>query len=344
MMKPMNSKRTATLAALLLLFLLAAWIVLGPGPVPPVTVMPSVRHAGNRHTEQRNATHKDLVRERLKLLEDMKNADPNYEVKVPLEFYGKVLDQHDQPVVGAKIEIRLNVADDQGSKERDLVSHIDGTFSLVGIRGKYVFVDVYAPNGYTCGEQGNRGSYNYAIPGEFNFHIPDPKQPVIFRIWKYDKPEPIHRWTLGSKVITDGTVGWFDLKSGKVGVGGLGVSVVDHDTGDTKVVHVTYKLLCGEGCGVIETKDDPMFIAPDSGYQNEIIHELHWKQGEITRIEAGKFRFYYRGDDGKYAAVTAEIRFNTQKFCDVSLFIYQNPSGSRNLEFDPALVIKESGK
>ena len=324
--------------------MLGAWIVLRSLSESPITAIPLARHTGNRNTKNLNVTHEDLVRERLQLLEVMKKADPNYDLKVPIEFYGKVLDQHDQPVVGAKIEIGLNVSDDKGSNDRELVSHIDGSFSLTGIKGELVQVAVYVPEGYTGGEKGNSGSYNYAIPGEFDFHVPDPDQPVIFRLWKYEKPEPMHHWQLASKVKTDGTVGWFDLTSGKAGAGGLGVSVVDHDTGDANVVHVTYKLLGGEGCGVLETKDDPMFTPPDAGYQKEIIHELHWKQGEITRTEAGKFRFYYHGDDGKYAAAEAEIHFNTPKSCDVALFIHQNPSGSRNLEYDPALEIQEPKK
>ena len=343
-MKTQNYRRSITVSALIILLMIAAWMFLRSCSTNPVTDIPRVLHNLNQNTGHQNAAHDDLVKERIQLLENMKRADPNYQLKIPLEFYGKVLDQHDQPVAGAKVEIGLNVADEKGSNDRELVSHIDGTFSLTGIKGERVYVDINVPEGYTCGKKGNSGSYNYAIPGIFNFHVPDPNQPVIFKLWKYKKPEPMHHWQLASKVKTDGTVGWFDLTSGKAGAGGLGVSVVDHDTGDANVVHVTYKLLCGVGCGVLETKDDPMFTPPDAGYQKEIIHELHWKQGEITRTEAGKFRFYYHGDDGKYAAAEAEIHFNTPKSCDVALFIHQNPSGSRNLEYDPALEIQEPKK
>ena len=76
----------------------------------------------DRHKVKRSA----LLEARLKLLEELKKGDENYILKVPIEFYGKVLDQHDKPVTGAKIEIRLNSFN--GITNHDTYTGGDGTF------------------------------------------------------------------------------------------------------------------------------------------------------------------------------------------------------------------------
>ncbi|MEI6676520.1 MAG: hypothetical protein WCO57_15225 [Verrucomicrobiota bacterium] len=336
-MKTGNYRRLLTVIALILLLMLGAWVVLRSGSMSSVAASPQRRLTENRYAGNQNAAHEDLVRKRLKLLEDMRKADPNYELKVPIDFFGKVLDQHDKPVIRAEIEIRLNVADEKGHKNHSLVSQADGTFELTGIRGKLVFVDIYSVEGYTCGEKGHRGSYNYAIPEELNFHVPDPNQPVIFRLWKYEKAEPIHFWQLAAGVKTDGTAVWFDLDRGEVGGAGLGVSIVDEMPGNKNEERHTIKVLAGSGCMLAATKDDPMFSAPEQMDQQEIT-VVHTAKNGYYNSGPGIFRFYYRSAQGKYAAVKAEVSSGSN---GAKLVIFQNPSGSRNLEFDPALEIKK---
>jgi len=319
---------------IIILVAVVAWIVMRSRTDNPDT---PIRQ--QNVPEQHLATHNDLVADRLGLLEEMKKGDRNYDFKVPIEFYGMVLDQHDNPVMGA--EIQLSSSSMSGILNQSIYSREDGAFSLTGLKGKFLSVNVFRLEGYTGVRSTGYRDYNYAIPGEFNFHVPNPNSPVIFRIWKYENPEPIQRKTIYSNVKTDGTVGWFDLTSGRAGIGGLGVSVVDHIPGNTKSSYVTYKVVSGEGCSIIETSDDPMYTAPDKGFKNEIIHEAHWTEGESSQTEYGKFRFYFRNADGSHAAVIAEIRFASDDKVDVTLLISLNPSGSRNLEYDPRLDIKE---
>ena len=316
----------------LILVAVVAWIIMRSrtdNPDTPIRLQ--------KAPEQHLATHNDLVADRLGLLEEMKKGDRNYDFKVPIDFFGKVLDQSDNPVAGTNIEIRLNVADDNGQKKRTLVSREDGTFSLTGIGGTCVFVDIYSKNGYTCGEMGHRGSYNYAIPEDFKFHVPDPNQPVIFRLWKYEHPEPIHLWQLTSEVRTDGTVIWFDIDKGLVGGAGLGVSLIDEMPGNTNEEKHTIKVIAGPGCVLATTKDDPMFTAPEKMDKTDIT-VVHAAKNGYYNTGPGIFRFYYRTAQGKYAAVKAEVSAGSH---GVQLVIYQNPSGSRNLEYDPALQINK---
>ena len=321
--------------ALMALVLIAAWYIFRGGVENPAVNGHSQRASGRRQT-----THSQLIKERIDLLARMKETDQNYDLKVPIEFYGRVLDQHDEPVSGARIEMSWNSVN--GITQRDLDTGTDGTFSLTGVSGKYLTVNVSGRDGYTGVQSSGYADYNDAIPGEIDFHVPNPASPVVFRLWKYSQPDPLQRWSIHSSVSTEGTVGWFDLKPDKAGKDGLGVSVMDHLPGNKKESHVTFKLICGQNCGLIETRDDPMFCAPATGYQSEIVHELRWREGEPSQEDPGSFRFYFRCDEGKYAAGNATLRFATDAKCEVSLYIYQNPSGSRNLEYDPRLEIKDN--
>ena len=285
--------------------------------------------------EKHLATHNDLVADRLGLLEEMKKGDRNYDFKVPIEFYGMVLDQHDNPVMGA--EIQLSSSSMSGILNQSIYSREDGAFSLTGMKGKFLSVNVFGFEGYTGVRSTGYRDYNYAVPEEYNFHVPNPNQPVLFRLWKYEHPEPIHLWQLTSEVRTDGTVIWFDIDKGLVGGAGLGVSLIDEMPGNTNEEKHTIKVIAGPGCVLATTKDDPMFTAPEKMDKTDIT-VVHAAKNGYYNTGPGIFRFYYRSAQGKYAAVKAEVSAGSH---GVQLVIHQNRSGSRNLEFDPALQINK---
>lgn len=335
-MKLRNCKTLHIIFTTLFLVIIVVWILIN---APTFNTMMSIKQQ-NIH-DGRQEYKIDLVASRMHLLDDMKKVDRNYDFKVPIEFYGKVLDQHDNPVPKAEIQLSINTIN--GITNQSIYSHEDGSFSLSGVKGKFLTVNVFGREGYAGVHSTGYGDYNYAIPGEFNFHVPNSNNPVIFKIWKYGTPEPIERKTIYTNVKPDGTIGWIDMQSGSSGIRGMGISVVDHLPGNKKKSYVTYKVISGDGCGIIETSDDPMFMPPDKGFTKEIIHEAHWMEGQSSQIESGKFRFYIKYADNSYGAVMAEMRFASEDKCDVTLCISHNPSGSRNLEYDPKIKSKTTG-
>lgn len=317
-------------SAVTIILLIAVWFAQGERKENPMPVT-SPRVSSDR----RQVAREGLVETRLRLLEDMKMADPdNYGFKVPVEFYGKVLDQHDNPVAGAKIQISLNTIFE--ILNRDLFTGADGTFSLSGVSGKFLSVNVFGLDGYTGVQATKFGDYNYAEPGEHNFHVPNPNKPVVFRLWKYDEPEPLHRWILTSEVKPDGAPKWFDLDRGTVGGASLGICIVDELPGNNDEERHAIKVMAGDGCALVATNDNAMFIAPAKIDQNEI-STVHKAKNGYYNSGPGIFRFYFRTAQGKYAAVNAEVSAGSD---GAKLEIYQNPSGSRNLEYDPRLEIK----
>ena len=76
----------------------------------------------------------------------MDKVDPDFQWRTPIEFYGKEIDQHGEPVVGARVRLEWSAL---GSvPKRELTTGSDGNFAIAGIQGKGISVDVGAP-GYT---------------------------------------------------------------------------------------------------------------------------------------------------------------------------------------------------
>lgn len=81
-----------------------------------------------------------------------------------------------------------------------------------------------------------------------------------------------------------------------------------------------------------------MFLAPEGSYEQSILIEQ--KGGEENYESQARRSYYVRLSDGRtYARISADIRpkYNEGGAIDIELFL--NPSGSRNLEFDPAKTI-----
>ena len=62
--------------------------------------------------------------------------------------------------------------------------------------------------------------------------------------------------------------------------------------------------------------------------------------GIIVQGDPFKFRLYFRTANGRYSAVDADLSCDAGgKNPKMKLFVLQNPSGNRNLEYDPRLEI-----
>ncbi|MCX6937305.1 MAG: carboxypeptidase-like regulatory domain-containing protein [Verrucomicrobia bacterium] len=259
----------------------------------------------------------------------MYKADPKFEWKTPIEFYGKAMDQFDEPVAGAKVTLMWSAMG--GTQGKEELTDSDGTFSLKGAQGKGVSVEILK-NGYL---RTNRayGSFEYAAFFEDNFHVPDPSKPVIFRLQKLTDAEPMYKYLPTGRVLLDGTPLMLNIATGKVGAGDVAFSIILGK--DRGAVGPDYTLnIKGTGGAAFAPSDEEfLFSAPEAGYKPELT---------VTQVAsdpkysiAQKLRFYVKTSAGKYAAVEVEIDLReTTKNAGFFAIIYYNPSGSRNLEFD----------
>jgi len=103
-------------------------------------------------------------------------ADPQFEYRRKISFYGKVVDELGNPVSDAEIVIGIRAL--AGDKEVRLKSDLTGRFNIQKEKGKYITVYTYKKT-HNKVPQSN-GTFEYAEFFSDNFHKPDPNNPVVF--------------------------------------------------------------------------------------------------------------------------------------------------------------------
>jgi hypothetical protein len=188
--------------------------------------------------------------------------------------------------------------------------------------------------GYYATKQ-SRASFEYAAFWEPNFHVPNPDQPVVFKLHVPRNPEPLLVWTVAKEIKADGKPYQFDFETGTFGSrGALAFIVTRTNEKGAREFDFTVQILVADGGGLAISEDDLMFEAPQSEYVAE------WRTdqvfGKLNYSQVQRVTFYVRTPQGKYAAVRAQIAQMADPEAQVQLTVFYNPSGSRNLEYDAA--------
>ncbi len=268
----------------------------------------------------------------------MEKHDPKFEWKIPIRFYGKVIDQDGQPVAGVRIRYGWN--DINGSNERFAESDTQGMFSIENIQGKLLSVRLEKEDYHAVNN--GFGSFEYAAFFEPDYHEPEPNNPAVFRMLKKRPSEPmIHRGPTLSGARNDGTPTSFDLSTGRRATANSGELAVRITRGPktSNRFDWTATVEGRGGTGLIQSNDEFMVMAPADGYQpqwtfSQKATDRHYQAQVQTK-------FYVRTGDGKYARVEIRIIPQYNEAAAVDLTVYLNPGpGSRNLEFDPNKILQ----
>lgn len=279
---------------------------------------------------------------RWRVLNQREKIDPAWRGKVEIEFYGKVVDEKNLPIAGAMIKLSRGDLSPAGTTQVKVQSDVNGLFSLTGVVGRGLNVSVEKMGYYTSGL--NRYSYEYAEFSDKNFHQPDPDNPVIFHLREKGQVETlVYRQTLyGLKI--DGTPQYIDLALGRKITGGvpsgdISLSLVRSPSNNPSGYDWTLSLDGIGAAGFIESSEEFMFMAPETGYEKSII--IRQKAGASDYERQSRRNYYVRLADGRtYARVSTDVRpkYNDEGAIDITLYL--NPSGSRNLEVDPQKTIR----
>lgn len=262
----------------------------------------------------------------------MDKADPDFQWKMPIEFYGKVIDQFSQPVEGAKVVLNWTTVIGPVPDPKTIIfTDSNGRFELKGVQGKVLLVDV-SKEGYDYNEK-SQGDFEYASFYQENFHVPDPNTPVIFSLQKLMGAEPMYKYLSYGEIPLGGTPLVYNVEKGKITEpGDLAFSVLLGESNRYgSDFSVTIQGLNGASC--IFSSDEFLFQAPEMGYRGvlTIDHKLTASNYSPAQI----LRFYVRTGTGKYAAIDAKVSLlGDLSGANFRIIAYFNPSGSRNLEFD----------
>jgi len=258
-----------------------------------------------------------------------------------IEFYGRVVDLEGNPVANAKITYSAFNRFFENSPAQTTVTDKKGYFRINDIQGGNIYVRVSKDGYYKIEESERRFANDFAD---------DPSDPAILKLRKHGEAEPLvkfgEKWGRPWSIPRNGTAVGFDLVSGKVVSASEGHIIVRAWSPDTKPTARQggkpyawkFEISAPRG-GFIERTDQFEFIAPQSGYVETLIFEMPANSERWSALGAEEEVFAKLKDDN-YARIYFRYRPSSNNKGDsFSLEAYTNPSGSRNLEYDPSLEV-----
>ena len=256
-----------------------------------------------------------------------------------IEFFGKVVDQHDLPVAGARVTYTVHHLNFYGNAPVEgPVTDNNGRFEIRS-QGPSITVSVSHPQFYK-GKDAERqidcGSTAAAHPSSPK---PTRESPALFKLVRKGEAETvIHIPSKEIRLPVDGRPVEINL-----GERSLVVSVGLHSTStasepnEFRCFDWTLNLAVSNG-GLLERLSPLDFQAPEIGYVPEI--EIQMASGGNLQWSSRINKDYFvRFENGRYGRFQLTVSGETG-FCRFESYL--NPSGSRNLEVDPAKLMTTS--
>jgi hypothetical protein len=269
----------------------------------------------------------------LKALGTSNAVDPRIlaDWQAPIEFYGKVVDDSGNPVVGATAGFHwVEVPTAEGNRATNTESDADGLFSLQNALGLNLGVSV-SKEGYYSSRRDN-DSFRYGSLGGGDKFLPDSLNPVAFHLRKKGQgtelitSESALRPEVDVRVPKDNTpvrVDFFQKQASPTGQ----LEISQNKPPIQGATSWSFSLSIPDG-GLVENQDEFQFAAPDSGYQSTVKYGFAEGDTNWTRQVTKQFYIVF-GQPRKYGWLRIESNLAQET---VFLTYAINPSGSQNLE------------
>ena len=269
-----------------------------------------------------------------------------------IRFYGKVVDQHGQPVEGVEVvgevpTYRFAAKSKGGWVGSNFIkasSSADGTFELKGAAGYSLSLVKISKPGYVlpvsvqqkqCTEEPYH--YQYTKLGDYTPYRPDAAHPEVIRMWKLQAPEPFHVKQIQRSIAIGGPVEEVSVSGPVRDPSGLDFTIEarTEGEGEDKVLELVFRAKDG-GFALPAADDEFLFTAPAEGYQETLVMRL---DDPATRALVRKhhpvpLRLFARTRGGRFhTAVTGTISAYPDNV-ETYLHALTNPRGGRNLECD----------
>jgi len=262
----------------------------------------------------------------------MEKADPLFKQKMPIEFYGKVVDQFGKPVPVAMVVFQwTTVIGPVTNPEKRTSTGTDGRFELKDVRGKVLAVSV-DKTGYDRTEDWIQ-NFDFADFFHDNFYVPDPNNPVLFHLRKILDAEPMYLFKTHNDLSSGSPPLTLDVAGGKMKTpGDFAFSVQIGEKGNENWFDYSVSMEALNGAGLIVTTEENPNRAPDNGYQKTFA--IQQKTTDTKYNPDLSFRFYAKTREGKYGVVYVDMTVPRRGPINFYTAVRYNPSGSKNLEFD----------
>lgn len=273
-------------------------------------------------------------------------------------FYGKVVDQFTNPVVGADVEVSVPVVNLLGAMsydKRTLETDKDGNFEVSSqtygatkLKGHDLYIKEITKDGYGGNwYNGSNSGFSFASGNRFQ---PDPKHPVVYQLRKTGTPtflfhEPYLELEL--RIFMSGQTNGYDFIKGhrfddthRLVFNGEPVfpDIQCKATFNTNDATWTVTLMPGNTNGGIIASEQMLYEAPETGYQPEYVFTPE------DRAQQVKMPHIYLKSREPAIYTRIDIKsFNANKeFFRLSGESVTNPYGERNLERATDLPFKVS--
>jgi len=265
---------------------------------------------------------------------------------VPIVFYGKFVDQFDQPVSGVRVEADVPnwnviglIQHVSRTQTKVFYSDLHGQLVVSGMSGESLSLHI-AKEGYELAP-GSLGGYGYG-PGVSIHHEPNPAKPVVYRMWKRQGAAELVGVSFRSMIPSDGQSIWIAENSVKCSRtelpdACLKLTVIRERrilTFDDKSPYKWSFKIEMLGGGIIKTDDLFLYQAPETGYVPtlSVLHEA----ADAGWVREQKITFYFKTNKNKYGRGEVFIS-NWENESDVyfRMNLTFNSDGSRNLEPKP---------
>lgn len=262
-------------------------------------------------------------------------------LKTPIDFFGIVVDQHDQPVPGAQVVYSIvSTLDFVNPKQQTgEVSGADGRFSVLRRQGASIFVKVSHPD-YLFSPSAQKTFSFYENPNAVEKEqLPSREQPAVFRLIKKGDAEPLLKQKqVLRNVPKNGQAVGVGLSGKKSGDATIQAWTSPRPTGAANNAPFDWKVRVEvPGGGLVAYEDAYQFEAPQDGYAPSV--EFAMPVGGIDGKWRDRFEetYFVKLANGNYARMRFQMIAGGAHFAVVES--YYNPSGSRNLEYDPAKTV-----
>lgn len=266
---------------------------------------------------------------RWKEREEKLRIDDVYEWKMPINFYGRVLNANELPIAGAKVHFQWSDISDSGASSTETVSDASGRFELTGKQGNGLTVRI-AKDGYYTPRKIEPARFENARFWDVHYYEPNPSDPVLFHLRKKGEGEHLVHQRVKVRLSSPGVPTRFDLfNEGRISPQGqLEVAAVTNAERYPPRVYDWWATVAVPAGGLLEFTEEFPFEAPEAGYVPRVEFKMPAAAPDWRPLLAKDY-FIRFGNPPKYGRVEVNLDGASQS---VILEYWVNPSGSPNLE------------
>lgn len=251
--------------------------------------------------------------------------------QTPISFWGKVIDEQGNAVGDVVVVLTANNRPDGKGTNYQRSTDDKGLFSITGIHGMSLHVEVSKEGYYQTVE--SRGGTIYGTRGTSDRSVPTEDSPTIFILRRKGESAQLYVSERLIRMRKDGATVALSLETGKSVPAGQGHLLVECWTEDQEKDgqgHYSWRCrLSVPGGGLIKRVGEYDFLAPADGYQphNDITPPKEKWSAEAER------EYFVRTADNRYARIKLSLQTRGDHFLVIESHF--NPQqGDRNLEYD----------